>query len=85
MTEEEVPLEPGDMVYALYPGNGKYYKAMASELAIPRICKVAFQDGTFSRDTPPECILVSLLCSFCFPSFYLALYSHYVANAMTSL
>uniref|UniRef100_A0A5K3EXQ7 JmjC domain-containing protein n=2 Tax=Mesocestoides corti TaxID=53468 RepID=A0A5K3EXQ7_MESCO len=55
--DEEVPLEPGDPVYALYPGNGRYYNAVAVELAAPRVCKVVFQDGTFSRDTPSDCII----------------------------
>ncbi|VDM15655.1 unnamed protein product [Hydatigera taeniaeformis] len=55
--EEEAPLQPGDMVYALHPGDGHYYRAVALTLAGPRVCKVAFPDGTFSRDTPSDCII----------------------------
>ncbi|KAL5969796.1 putative lysine-specific demethylase 4B [Taenia solium] len=55
--EEEAPLQPGDTVYALHPGNGRYYRAVAVTLAGPRLCKVVFPDGTFSRDTPSDCII----------------------------
>ncbi|CDS37276.1 Transcription factor JmjC domain containing protein [Echinococcus multilocularis] len=55
--EEEAPLQPGDMVYALHPGNGRYYKAVAVKLTGPQLCKVVFPDGTFSRDTPSNYIV----------------------------
>lgn len=65
--EEVPPLTPGDMVYALHSGNGRYYKATAMSPAGPRLCKLAFSDGTFSRDTPSDCILVR----WCFSEFNL--------------
>ena len=46
-------------MYALHPANGRYYKAIVVELADQKLCKLTFQDGTFSRDTPSDCILVS--------------------------
>ncbi|KAM7532678.1 hypothetical protein Aperf_G00000130283 [Anoplocephala perfoliata] len=55
--EEIPPLTPGDMVYALHSGNGHYYKATVMSPAGPRLCKLAFSDGTFSRDTPSNYIL----------------------------
>uniref|UniRef100_A0A0V0J8J0 Putative lysine-specific demethylase 4B n=2 Tax=Schistocephalus solidus TaxID=70667 RepID=A0A0V0J8J0_SCHSO len=55
--DNEVPLEPGDSVYALDSATGHYYPARAEELLVPSVCKVAFFDGTFSRDTPIDCIL----------------------------
>ncbi|VDL91545.1 unnamed protein product [Schistocephalus solidus] len=59
--DNEVPLEPGDSVYALDSATGHYYPARAEELLVPSVCKVAFFDGTFSRDTPIDCILVRFL------------------------
>ncbi|KAL7053346.1 hypothetical protein AAHC03_025460 [Spirometra sp. Aus1] len=55
--DNEVPLGPGDSVYALDSATGHYYPARAEELLAPSVCRVAFFDGTFSRDTPIDCIL----------------------------
>ncbi|VUZ50423.1 unnamed protein product, partial [Hymenolepis diminuta] len=55
--EELLPLSPGDMVYALSSENGRYYKAVAMNPVGSRLCKLAFSDGTYSKDTPSDYIL----------------------------
>ncbi len=61
-----MPLEKGETVYALYPGDGHYYEATVEALTAPRLCSVYVDDETFSDEMPTENIIVSSFCYLCF-------------------
>ncbi|VDP76601.1 unnamed protein product [Echinostoma caproni] len=45
----------GQKIIVRKPGNPPVFaKAMAVRMVTPMYCRVAFTDGTFSKDTPPE-------------------------------
>ncbi|THD18893.1 Jumonji domain-containing protein 2 [Fasciola hepatica] len=53
-------LSVGQEIFVRKPGNPPTFVCgHAVRMVTPMYCRVAFPDGTFSRDTPPEYLLVS--------------------------